>query len=146
MPQLTFPIAPDGLAVDVYVNVDATILVPLRLSGAPSPNPIKGRGFIDTGSDITVVSLPVLQQLGVGVGHAVTTHGISGPVPGNTYLVSLHILDAQRSPAGPWFSSPLLTVLGLALVAGVDVLVGLDVLRTCQLFVDGPGGTFTLDF
>jgi hypothetical protein len=34
----------------------------------------------------------------------------------------------------------------LALVAGVDVLVGLDVLRTCKLFVDGPGGTFTLDF
>jgi hypothetical protein len=28
----------------------------------------------------------------------------------------------------------------------VDVLIGMDVIRTCKLLVDGPVGLFTLDF
>jgi hypothetical protein len=27
-----------------------------------------------------------------------------------------------------------------------DVLIGMDVLRTCKLTVDGPAGQFTFDF
>ncbi len=27
-----------------------------------------------------------------------------------------------------------------------DVLIGMDVLRPCRLTVDGPGGSFTIDF
>jgi hypothetical protein len=145
MPQLTFPITPDGLCVNVLVNLDATILVPLRTSGRQTPSPLGAQGLIDTGSDITVVSTTLLQQLGASVQPPVTTQGISGPVQGNTYFVSLHILDA-RNLAGPWLSQPQLCVMGLPLGPMFGVLIGMDVLRTCKLTVDGPAGIFTLDF
>src|SRR5262249_56763907 len=64
MPRLTFPIGPDGLMVDVLVNVEASALLPLRASGQPS-SPVAGRGAIDTASDISGVSSPALQRLGV---------------------------------------------------------------------------------
>jgi hypothetical protein len=145
MPQLTFPIAPDGLRVDVLVNLDATILVPLRASGQPTPSPLGAHGLIDTGSDITVVSMALLQQLGVAVQPPVTTHGVGGPVQGNTYLVSLHILDAQ-DVSGPWLSVPRLRVMGVQLGTMFDVLIGMDILRTCKLTVDGPSAQFSLEF
>jgi hypothetical protein len=145
MPQLTLPITPDGLRVDVLVNLDATVLVPLRTSGQPAPSPVAAHGLIDTGSDITVLSMALLQQLGVAVQSPVTTHGITGPVQANTYLVSLHILDA-RNIAHPWLSQPQLRVMGLQLGTMFDVLIGMDILRTCKLTVDGPGGQFTLDY
>jgi hypothetical protein len=31
-------------------------------------------------------------------------------------------------------------------IPGVDVLVGMDVILTCKMMVDGPVGQFTLDF
>jgi hypothetical protein len=43
MPQLTFPIRPDGLIADVLVNLDASALLPIRLSGQSRP-PITGKG------------------------------------------------------------------------------------------------------
>jgi hypothetical protein len=145
MPQLTFPITPDGLRVNVLVNLDAAILVPLRSSGQPTPSPLAANGLIDTGSDITVVSTTLLQQLGAAVQPPVTTQGISGAVLGNTYLVCLHILNAQNV-AGPWLTQAQLRVMGLPLGTMFDVLIGMDILRTCKLTVDGPAGKFTLDF
>jgi hypothetical protein len=101
--------------------------------------------LIDTGSDITVVAMALLQQLGVAVQPPITTHGVTGPVQANTFFVSLHILDA-RNVTGPWLSLPRLLVMGLPLGPMFDVLIGMDFLRTCKLTLDGPGGQFTLDF
>lgn len=81
---LTFPILPDGLVVDVLVNLEAAVLLPLRRSGT-RPAPVQGRGLIDTGSDITAVSLPILQQLGVPSVLQTTTQGIGGSVAVNLY-------------------------------------------------------------
>jgi hypothetical protein len=77
MPQLVFPIVADGLCVDVLVNLDAATLVPLRSSGT-GPSPVPGRALIDTGSDITAVSLLILQQLGVPVSQQSTTQALGG--------------------------------------------------------------------
>jgi hypothetical protein len=49
MAQLTFPILPASRVVDALVNLEASVLVPLRSSGAgPSPvpgtKPFTGRG------------------------------------------------------------------------------------------------------
>gem|GEM_PF-6561733 len=33
-----------------------------------------------------------------------------------------------------------------ALAADNDVLIGMDVLRTCKLILDGPGSQFSMDF
>lgn len=108
------------------------------------PPPIPGRALIDTGSDISAVSSSILQQIGVpSVAHA-TTHGIGGPLAVNLYEVGLHILDARNSSL-PWILHPSLVVMELAPGVAFDVLIGLDVLRTCKLILDGPCGQFTLD-
>jgi hypothetical protein len=140
---LTFPITPDGLVVDVFVNHEVSVLLPLWQAGVRPP-PIAARGLIDTGNDITGVSLVILQQLGVQPIVQTTTHGVGGTVPVNVYRVSLQILDA-RDTTLPWIANPTLDVMELPPSIPFDVLIGLDILLTCKLFVDGPAGQFTLD-
>jgi hypothetical protein len=144
MPQLVFLITPDGLSVDVLVNLDAATLQSLWASGA-GPSPVPARGLIDTGTDITAVSLPILQQLGVPVSQQRVTHGIGGGLPVKLYRVGLHIVHLNNL-ADPWFSHLSLLVMGLPTLLPIDVLIGLDVLRTCNTFIEGRAGRFTLDF
>jgi len=47
MPYLTFPITSAGLIVDVLVNVEAAVLLPLRASGQ-TRSPIQAKGEIDS--------------------------------------------------------------------------------------------------
>jgi hypothetical protein len=143
MAHLTFPIVPAGLVVDVLVNLQASVLVPLRSSGA-GPSPVPGKGLIDTGSDVTAVSLPILQQLGIPVVRQTTTQGIGGSVLVNLYRVSLHILDMQNVGL-PWVSEASLLVMELAPGIPFDVLLGMDVLLTCKMFLDGPARQFTVE-
>lgn len=144
MAKLTFPIAAAGLAVDVLVNLEASVLVPLRSTGG-GPSPIPGSGLIDTGSDITGVAQPILQQLGIPALRSALTQGIGGPVQVNLYQISLHILDAQNV-ALPWYSHPALVVMELPGGFPLDVLIGMDVLLNCKLLVDGPARQFALEF
>ena len=76
MAQLTFPIVRAGLVVDVMIDLEASVLVPLRSSGG-GPSPVQGSALIDTGSDISAVALPILQQLGIPVLRPTSTQGIS---------------------------------------------------------------------
>ncbi len=144
MAQLAFPIVPAGLVVDVFVNLEAPVLMPLRSRGA-GPSPVQGSGLLDTGSDITAVSLPILQQLGIPAIRQAATQSISGSVPVNLYRISLHILDVQKLSL-PWLSQASLVVMELAPAFPFDVLIGLDILLTCKLHLDGPAGRFTLEF
>jgi hypothetical protein len=144
MARLTFPIVSAGLVVDVMVNLEASVLMPLRSSGA-GPSPIQALGLIDTASDITAVSLPILQQLGVPAIRQTATQGIGGFIPVNLYRVSLHILDIQQL-ALPWLSQASLEVMELAAGFPFDVLIGLDILLTCKLHLDGPARQFALEF
>src|SRR5262245_59747960 len=144
MASLTFPIVPEGLVVDVAVNLEAATLLRLLGSGG-GPAPIQGRGLRDTGSDVTGVALPILQQLGNPPIRQTTTQGIGGSIPVNIPRVSLHILNA-RNLGLPWPSQPALNVLELAQGFPLEALIGLDVLLTCKLIVDGPAGYFTLEF
>ncbi len=62
------------------------------------------------------------------------------------YRVSLSLLD---SPGGhvPMLTFNDMRVLELTSpLAGVDVLIGMDVLLTCRLLVDGPAHLFAIDF
>jgi hypothetical protein len=144
MAQLDFPIVPAGLSVDVLVNLQASVLVPLRSSGG-GPSSVQGKGLLDTGSDVTGVALPILQQLGVPVVRRVSTQGIGGTVQVNLYRVSLHVLDSNRLGL-PWLSQPSLLVMELVPGFPCDVLIGMDVLLTCKMLVDGPARRFTLEF
>ena len=145
MSQLTYPITPDGLVVDVLVNHEAAVLIPLRASGQLCP-PIEGKGLLDTASNVSGVSPAIVSQLRLPpVGPPTTTTGIGGVVNVQLYRVSLHIRDA-RAPTLPMLTIPSLEVMELPPGPTCDALIGLDVLRQCRLIVDGPGGFFTLDF
>jgi hypothetical protein len=144
MAQLSFPIQPDGLVVDAMVNLEAAALLALWSAGQSRPA-IQARGLLDTGSNVSAVALSTLHQLGVPTIGQSSTTGIGGVVPVSLFRVSLHVWD-QRHPRLPWLSQPSLLVMNLAPGFPADVLIGLDVLLTCVLRVDGPGGTFTLDF
>lgn len=144
MAQLTFPIVPAGLAVDVLINLEAAILVPLRAGGG-GPAPVPARGLIDTGSDISAVKLPILQQLGISVLRKARTQTIGGSVQVNLYRASLHIMDKQQ-PGLPWLSQLSLVVMELTPGFPFDVLIGMDILLTCKMLVDGPRRQFALEF
>jgi hypothetical protein len=145
MAQITFPIVADELRVDVRVNRSALDLIAIRAAGQPAPIAIPAQAQIDTGSNITGVSSTILQQLGaVPVTHS-TTQGIGGGVSVLLFRVSLSILDAAN-PQLPWLVQPDLLVMELPVGTPVDVLIGMDVLRSCRMLVDGPARNFTLDF
>jgi hypothetical protein len=144
MARLTFPIASEGLVVDVFVNLKAALLLPLWASGG-GPAPIPGRGLLDTGSDISAVSLALLQRLGIPPLQSTSTRTFAGSIQINLYEVGLHVFDS-RNVNLPWFSQPSLVVMELAAGIPFDAILGMDVIRTCNLHVDGPGGRFTLDF
>jgi hypothetical protein len=145
MPQLTFPIIPDGLVVDVVVNLEAAVLIPLRASGQLCP-PIEAKGLIDTASNVSGISPAIVSQLGLPpTGPPTTTAGIGGAVTAQLYRVSLHLRDA-RAPTLPMLTLPSLLVMELPPGLSCDVLIGMDVLRQCKLIVDGPGRFFTLEF
>lgn len=144
MPQLTFPIGPDGLVVDVLVNLDASVLLPLRARGQSRP-PLAGKGVIDTGSNVSGVSPTLLQQLGGQSLGTTSTVGIGGSYPVRLYRVSLHVCDMQNL-ALRWFSHPTLVVMELPPWISHEALIGLDILLSCKTTVDGPAGRFSLDF
>jgi hypothetical protein len=145
MPRLTFSIPADGLAVDVRVNLDGAALRTMRSLGQPLPASIAASGLIDTGTDISAVGPSILTQLAVPVyGHG-TTMGITGAVQVRLFKVTLFILDATQ-PNLPWFVLPDILVMELPSALPAEVLIGMDVLRSCITLIDGPAGHFTLDF
>jgi hypothetical protein len=145
MPQLTFPITPDGLVVDVLVNREAALLMPLWASGQPCP-PVETTGLIDTASNISAVSPAIVRQLSLTTaGPPATTTGIGGAISVQLYRVSLHVRDA-KAPTLPMLTLPSLLVMELPPGPSCDVLIGMDVLLHCKLIVDGPGGAFSLEY
>jgi hypothetical protein len=146
MPHLIFPVDKDGLLIDVLIGLDGATTTALFSAGQPIPPPIRARAAIDTGSDVTVVSRSILQQLGVPVQHQTTTQTVSGLVTVNLYKVSVGITDFGSSGAAE-FVEPTVLVMGLPqTVPVIEVLIGLDMLLGCRFLLDGPGRHFMLDF
>jgi len=65
---------------------------------------------------------------------------VSAPI----HEITLSLWDAN-SPGQLWLVYPALDVLELPPTIPFDVLIGLDVVRQIRMWVDGPGGIFTLD-
>jgi hypothetical protein len=145
MPQLTFPITADGLNIDVKINVDGGTFRSLLAAGEPMPTSVLAKGLIDTGTDITGVGAAILQSLAIPLHYTTTTQGIGGSVAARLFMVTLFILDASQ-PHLPWLVVPDLLVMELPMGFRCEVLIGLDILRTCKMLVDGPASRFTLDF
>lgn len=145
MPKLTFPIVPDGLVIDVMLNIEASLLIPLRASGQ-AWNPIETKGLVDTASNISGISPTLVRQFHLAPsGPPTTTTGIGGQVTVQLYRISLHLRDATDLTL-PMFTLPSLLVMELPPGPACDMLIGMDVLVGCKLIVDGPGGVFAIEF
>jgi hypothetical protein len=146
MPQLTFLIHADGLCFEALVGLDAPETAARLTARQPIPAPLRVRGMIDTGSNVTVLDATIIQRLGLVTQYQRTTHGITGPVSVNVCYVSLSVTDFG-DPTAPWLAHPLLHVMELPVpLPDIELLLGLDVLMGCKLLVDGPARQFTLEF
>jgi hypothetical protein len=57
MPKINFPVLADGLVVEVLIGLDGETTTNLVAAGRPITVPILARGEIDTGSNVTAVSI-----------------------------------------------------------------------------------------
>ena len=131
--------------VDVLVWLTRGAADDLAAQGLPHPAPIRCRGVLDTGTDISLISPRIRTGLGlVRVAHATSTTA-SGILRADLYRVSVSITDFN-TPGAPLLSMPDLLVMEFAAALPVDVVIGLDVLLTVRLLLDGWGRCFTLDF
>jgi hypothetical protein len=146
MPRLEYPVVPNGLLVDVIVGWNRPETVTALAAGTAISMPVRARGVIDTGTDVTAVAAPVLRQLGLALVQQTTTQTASGRVSVDLFEVSLGVTDLA-APTGPELVEPDLLVMELAAPPiGIDVLIGLDVLLGCWFTLDGPGRRFAIDF
>jgi hypothetical protein len=144
--QLTFPISPDGLALDVRISAPASVLHSRLAAGQPLPPVATVRALIDTGADATSVAPDVLARLGLTSAGQVQMITASGMVLVERYEISLSIFGLS-GVAGPALVRPTWHVTGFSqALPGVEALIGLDLIRQIVLTVDGPGGRFSLEF
>ncbi len=147
MATLTFPIQPDGLICDVLIGLVGKTTAALVAAGQAVLAPVLCRGLIDTGADITSIAPAVLRQLGLSIPVAKSkTRTTTGSAPVDLFEVSVNVLDL-RNLSGPKLILPTVMVMEVpAPLLNLDVLIGLDVLLTARLILDGPGCVFTRDF
>jgi hypothetical protein len=146
MPALTYAVMPAGLAVPVWVALDGPAMAALQSRGKPIPAPILLRGLLDTCADVTAVALDSLVQLGALPVASVQTMTAGGMVTVSLYQVSLSIAGPAQL-GGFALTEPALRVTELAVaLPDADVLIGLDLLLSGKLLLDGPAAQFTLDY
>ena len=139
-----FPFDLNGMYVDVLVSCGSDRMAEMVAKGQPIPRPLWVRGMIDTGTNVSAVSLAIINQLAIPTGKDVRSEGIGGEFASHYYEVSFTIAD-KSAPGRPTYSPPDVSVIHIEAV-GVDVLIGLDLLVACRLVVDGPARLFTLEF
>jgi hypothetical protein len=146
MPILTFPTSADGMTVDVLIGLTRANAQALRSAGRSVPQPILLRALVDSGSDFTSVVDTAVAPLGLLPLGPFTVNTANGMAIVNRYAVDFTLL-APGGISAQNLVQPLMPVLGMANAPiGFDVVVGMDLLRTCLLIQDGPSDQFTLAF
>ncbi len=103
-------------------------------------------GVIDTGTIVTCVAASVLQKLALAPSAHSQSQTVSGPVSASLFDISITIPPASRLP-GSDFTLEHLQVMELAQpIPNVEMLIGMDIILLCKLLIDGPGGSFVLEF
>jgi hypothetical protein len=147
MQELKFPIVPDGMICDALIGLNGQTITALVSAHQAISPPVPCRGLIDTGSDITCVGSSVLRKLGLITPIAkTTTTTTSGTVPADLFEVSLSVLNLASSQGSTLVFANLLVMELLGLIPKLHVLIGLDVLLTTRLLLDGPNKEFSLEF
>ncbi len=146
MPKLVFPVLSDGLLVDVLIGLDSATTVGQLAAGQPITMPLRARGEIDTGSNMTAVSTALLQRLGLPIQYQTTTQTASGSMTVNVVEVSVGVRDFGDPMSHELVESTLSVMELTTPLAKVEVLIGLDILLGCKFLLDGPARQFSLEF
>src|SRR5947209_4768715 len=146
MPRLDYPVVPDGLVVDVLVGWPGPATAAALAAGGSIAFPVRARGVIDTGTDITAVGTYALRRLGLAAVQQAMTQTAAGRISADLYRVSLGVTDFADANASELIEPDLLVMEWASAPTGIDVLIGLDILLGCQFRLDGPGRRFMLDF
>lgn len=145
MPTLHFALGKAGLEVPVVIGLDGQTTTALYIASKPIPPPLLVRGLLDTGSSASSVAPWILQRLGLGSGTVGSTQTASGVAKVYLHHVSIAVLDPNQSV--PSFALPSVLAMELpTLLPDADVLIGLDILIHIKLTLDGPQGTFALQY
>jgi len=136
-------VGPKGPLVKVLVAQSQAFVRHQRQHGRPVTAPIALDLLVDTGATMTVLNFPIATRLGLQqhAGQQATLFATAnGVAQASVYDCSLVIRDA----AGP--NDLLCANLEVAELplAGIDGLLGMDVLKDCQLSLDGPNASFSL--
>jgi Aspartyl protease len=146
MPHFTFPITKDGCTLDVLVGLGHADMQAVVAAGQHPPPPLNARAILDTGSDKTAVIPRLLQQLGIRMLGSAQTHTAAGLLKVRLYEVSLSVPNPTGART-PMLVRPQWAVTEfLHPPPGIDVLLGMDLVRECLSILDGPGAAFTLAF
>jgi hypothetical protein len=142
MPRLNLTYKADEITFDVWVGPPLHTI----MSGQAAAQMLTVRAELDTGCTATAVSERILQALGLTPSRLAKTTTASGIASTDSYFVSIGI-PAGDQLTTPHTFDPFLEVTALpAWLTSVDVLFGMNLIRLCQLFIDGPSGHATLDF
>jgi hypothetical protein len=145
MPHFTLKCTPDGLEVSILIALDTAEMAKRLAAGSPVPRPVRVRGLLDTGSDISCTVPRVVSQLGLLLLRQDVTQTAAGPLRVNLYEASLSVLMPGAAPVTFLTTLEQLTMMELpSLTSGIEAVVGLDVLYRLWLFLDGPRREFTL--
>jgi hypothetical protein len=146
VPHLTLPITPDGPLLDFLCGVSKPRADALQKARIPIPPPVSVKGLIDTGASITSIDPAVLKSIGVVSTGTVPVHTPSTksscPHIANQFDVSIvlaHPLMTRTWRAVPVIESELAH-------AGIQALIGRDILEYCLMTYDGQAGTFAIGF
>lgn len=137
-----------GAVVRVRIGLSRDRVRGLRRSNTPVPNPIDLMALLDTGAECTCIDPSVLSRIAlprksVGLTNVPGTGGLGFQHAYESQLTVLHPSgDARRDLVVDELS---VTLLPLAF-AGVDVVIGRDVLIHCVLSYDGTSNSFTLSY
>jgi hypothetical protein len=148
VPSIVLPFKQDGPIVDVEIGWSSAEIRAARRAGRPIPPPVQGLALIDTGAEGSCLDSSLIRQLGLPYGGITMVN-----VPASGGLVFSPSHDANvvvRHPSGVSalnliLADVFLYELDLGLL-GYQALLGRDLLASCRLLYDGPGGRFKLRY
>jgi hypothetical protein len=155
MPIISVLFTPNGGAcVQAEITLARQDLLRRRQANQPVPQPVTVTALLDSGAESTCIDPGVVARLNLpicGSGFTLAPGVASGPVvlggalPHFSYDAGLVILFPNQPKMN--LVIPDLPVDTLPLLAfGIEAVIGRDVLASCVLVINGPGGSATLAY